>query len=138
MLAGLIYAFFKYRLLTYNKEITRELIRLAIKRLKRKELIYKFKSNGEEFKIPTRDIKYIKSDGNYLDIVSQTKTYTIRCKIGDFINTTPDALEYLRIQRSFIIRIDQVTSKGRNWVVIDNEKIPVGKTYLKELTLIQF
>ncbi len=135
---GLIYAFFKYRLLTYNKEIIRELIRLTIKRLKRKELFYNFKSNGEEFKIPTKDIHYIKSDGNYLDIVTHNKTHTIRCKIGDFIATTPDALEYLRIHRSYIIRIDQVTSKGKNWVVINEEKIPVGRSYLKELINVQF
>ena len=70
--------------------------------------------------------------------MTHNKTHTIRCKIGDFIATTPDALEYLRIHRSFIIRIDQVTSKGKNWVVINEEKIPVGRSYLKELINIQF
>ena len=135
---GLVYIFFKIRLLTYNKDITRELMRLAIKRLKRKELFYKFRSNGEDFKIPTREILFINSQGNYLDIVTQKKTYTIRCKIGDFINSTPDALEYLRVHRSFIIRIEQVSSKGKNWVVIKDQKIPVGETFLHELEKIQF
>lgn len=68
-----------------------------IKRLKRNEQFYCFRSNGEDFKIPTHDIEYINSQGNYLDIKTPKKTYTIRCKIGNFITTTPDALEYLRI-----------------------------------------
>ena len=136
--SGLIYMFFKIRVLTYNKDIIRELIRLTVKRLKPKEQFYKFRSNDEDFKIPTHDILYINSQGNYLDIATHKKVYTIRCKIGDFINTTPDVLKYLRVHRSYIIRIDQVSSKGKNWVVISDQKIPVGETYLSELENIQF
>ena len=136
--AGLVYLFFRIRVLTYNQDVFRELLRLAIKRLKRKELFYKFRTNGEDFKIPTRDILYINSQGNYLDIITKNKSYTIRCKIGDFIKSTPDTLEYLRVHRSYIIRIDQVSSKGKNWVVIKEHKIPVGETYLSQLEKIQF
>ena len=135
---ALVYLFFKVRVLTYNKDVSRELMRLVIKRLKRKELFYRFRSNGEDFKIPTHEILFINSQGNYLDIVTTKKTFTIRCKIGDFISSTPDSLEYLRVHRSYIIRIDQVSSKGRNWVVIKDNKIPVGETYLKVLENIQF
>jgi hypothetical protein len=135
---GVIYLFFKIRVLTYNKDIIRELIRLAIKRLNRKEKFIHFRSNGEDFKIPTYEILYIKSQGNYLDIITEKRTYTIRCKIGDFIATTPDILEYLRVHRSYIIRIDQVTGKGKTWVVIKHQKIPVGETYLNQLEKIQF
>lgn len=135
---GLVYLFFRVRVLSYNKDVFRELIRLVIKRLKRKEQFYKFRANGEDFKIPTHDILYINSQGNYLDVITKKRTYTIRCKIGDFINSTPDPLEYLRLHRSYIIRIDQVSSKGKNWVVILDEKIPVGETYLDDLDKIQF
>ena len=135
---GLMYLFFRIRVLTYNQDVFRELIRLAIKRLKRKEQFFTFRSNGEDFKIATRDILYVNSQGNYLDIVTQKKTYTIRCKIGNFIDQTPDGLEYLRIHRSYIVRIDQISSKGKNWVVIKDKKIPVGETYLGELENIHF
>ncbi|HBR54924.1 MAG TPA: hypothetical protein DEA82_12375 [Flavobacteriaceae bacterium] len=133
-----MYLFFRIRVLTYNQDVFRELIRLAIKRLKRKEQFFTFRSNGEDFKIATRDILYVNSQGNYLDIVTQKKTYTIRCKIGNFIDQTPDGLEYLRIHRSYIVRIDQISSKGKNWVVIKDKKIPVGETYLGELENIYF
>ncbi|WP_407557465.1 hypothetical protein [Winogradskyella sp. 4-2091] len=59
--------------------------------------------NGEDIKIPTNAILYIKSSGNYLDIFTVSKTYTIRCKIGNFIATTPYALEYLRIHSLILL-----------------------------------
>ncbi|WP_420573986.1 ligand-binding sensor domain-containing protein [Kordia sp.] len=135
---GIIYLFFKIRVLSYNKDIIRELIRLALKRLKRKEKFLQLRSSGEDFKVPTYEILYIKSQGNYIDIVTEKKTYTIRCKIGEFIATTPDKLEYLRVHRSYIIRIDKISSKGKKWVVIKEQKIPVGETYLEQLQMIQF
>jgi hypothetical protein len=135
---GLIYLFFKIRVLTYNKDIARELMRLAIKKLKPNDQFYSFRTNGVDFKIPTHQILYINSQGNYLDIITTKKNFTIRCKIGEFISTTPDALEYLRVHRSYIIRIDQVSSKGKNWVMINEQKIPVGETYLNQLDKIKF
>ncbi|PHS08602.1 MAG: hypothetical protein COA88_06460 [Kordia sp.] len=137
-LGGVVYAFFKIRVLTYNKDVIRELVRLLIKRLKRDEKYIEIRMNGERIKISTNEILYIKSSGNYLDIICSDKIYTIRCKIGDFIATTPDALEYLRVHRSYIIRIDQVTGKSKNSVTIKEYIIPVGETYLKQLDKIQF
>ena len=135
---GLVYLFFKIRVLTYNKDVTREFMRLLIKRLKRNEKFLIIRMNGEDVKVNTIDILYIKSSGNYLDIVTATKTYTMRCKIGDFIQLTPDALEYVRVHRSYIIRIDKVTGKSKKTVTINTETIPVGETYIHEVDKIQF
>ncbi|MFY7671043.1 ligand-binding sensor domain-containing protein [Tenacibaculum sp. MEBiC06402] len=136
--AGFIYLFFRIRVLTYNKDIARELMRLAIKKLKPNDQYYHFRANGVDSKIPTNQILYVNSQGNYLDIITTKKTYTIRCKIGDFIDTTPDKLEFLRVHRSYIIRIDQVSSKGKNWVIINEAQVPVGETYLHQLEKIKF
>ena len=135
---GLMYVFFKIRVLTYNKDVVRELIRVLIKRLKGKEKFISIRTNGEDVKIATHEILYVKSSDNYVDIITTNKTYTMRHKIGAFIELCPDPLEYLRIHRTYIIRIDQVTSKGRNWIVINQEKLPVGKTYLAQLDKLQF
>ena len=138
VLGVFIYVFFKIRVLTYNKDIVREFIRVLIKRLKREETFLEIRMNGEDIKIRTKEIFYIKSSGNYLDIVCSNKTYTIRCKIGEFIDKTPDALEYLRVHRSYIIRIDKVTGKTKKSVTINDEIIPVGETYLAQLDNIHF
>jgi ligand-binding sensor domain-containing protein len=136
--SGLFYVFFRIRVLTYNKDIIREFIRLLIKRLKRDEKYLEIRMNGESIKVASSEILFIKSSGNYLDIITTNKTYIIRSKIGDFIATTPDALEYLRVHRSYIIRIDKVTGKSKKSVTIEDYTIPVGETYIFQLNNIHF
>lgn len=134
----LFYLFFKYRILSYNQHIIRELLRLLMKKIKRKELYFSFKEAGEEIRIKTNTIFYVKSSGNYVEVVTEQKKYTIRTKIGEFINLTPDPLEYLRIHRSFIIRIDKVETKNSKEVTVNGEKLPVSNSYASELEKLIF
>ncbi len=135
----LVYLFFRIRVLTYNKDITRELIRLLVKRLKRKEKYFSFRENGNEIRIKTYDILYIKSAGNYIDIHTENKTYIVRMNIGKFLDHVPDKLEYIRVHRSYIVRIDKITSKSKNDIVlIDTIKIPVSQSHQKQLKDIHF
>lgn len=138
LLATIIYLFFKIRVFTYNTDITRELIRLVIKKIKKKEKYFVFKEAGKEIRIKTNTILYVKSAGNYIDLFTENKNYTIRCKIGEFIDSTPDPLEYLRIHRSYIIRIDKVDIKSKNEVVINGDKIPVSSSFECEINKLIF
>lgn len=133
-----VYLFFKIRVLTYNKDVTRELLRLIIRKLKKNEKYLVIREKGKDVKIKTSSILYVKAQGNYLDIHTLEKTITIRCKIGEFLKLTPDPIEYIRIHRSCIVRIDQIDSKSINTIVINNEEFIVTETYLKELKKIQF
>ncbi|MFK8038789.1 MAG: LytTR family transcriptional regulator DNA-binding domain-containing protein, partial [Crocinitomicaceae bacterium] len=51
---------------------------------------------------------------------------------------TPDPKEFLRIHRSYIIRIDKVDSKGKQEVTVKGQKIPVSGTYESELVKLMF
>ncbi|WP_046744772.1 ligand-binding sensor domain-containing protein [Kordia zhangzhouensis] len=134
----LLYLFFKYRILSYNQHIIRELLRLWMKKIKRKEKYFTFKEAGKEIRIKTNTILYVKSAGNYIELCTEHKKYTIRKKIGEFISLTPDPLEYLRIHRSYIIRIDKVAEKNSKEVIINGEKIPVSNSYAAELSKLIF
>ncbi len=134
----IIYLFFKTNVLSYNKDIIRELIRLIIKKIKKKELYYVFKESGKEIRIKTNTILYVQSAGNYIDLVTEKKVYTIRCKIGDFIATTPDPLEYIRIHRSYIVRIDKIEIKSKTEITIKGDKIPVSNSFSSELEKVFF
>jgi ligand-binding sensor domain-containing protein len=134
----LIYLFFKFRILTYNRDITRELMRLVLKRLTKKTNYVVFREQGKDIRIATNTICYIEADGNYIDIHTDTKKYTIRYKIGEFLDLVPDPLEYLRINRSFIIRLDKVQEKSKKDVTVCGQKIAVGETYLDQLEKIKF
>lgn len=136
--AALIYAFFKIRILTYNQDIIRELLRLWVRKIKKKEKYFTFREQGKEIRIKTDTILYVKSSGNYIDVITRERSYTIRCKIGEFITKVPDPLEFLRVHRSYIVRIDQVAQKNKKAVFVNQQEIPVGETYLDELDKIVF
>ncbi|MFK8045064.1 MAG: LytTR family transcriptional regulator DNA-binding domain-containing protein [Crocinitomicaceae bacterium] len=137
-LLGIIYLFFKLRILSYNKSISGEVLRMILKRLKRKERYFTFKDGTREKRIKSDTITYVKSDGNYLRVFTEEKNYLIRCKIGEFIELTPDPKEYIRVHRSYIIRIDKVDSKAKQELIISGQKIPVSNTYEKELQKLIF
>jgi ligand-binding sensor domain-containing protein len=138
LVGGIIYVFFKIRVLTYNKDLTREFIRLLVKRLKRKEKVFVFRELGNDVKINSHDILYVNSANNYINITTASKTYTVRMGIGKFLESVPDKLEYVRIHRSYVIRLDKVTAKSKNEVFINDERIPVGQRYHQNLKKIHF
>lgn len=128
-LLGIVYFFFKLQVLSYNKDITRELLRILIRKIKKKENYFVFKEAGRDIRVKTDTILYVKSSGNYIELVTEDKTYVVRCKIGDFIAETPDSLEYLRIHRSYIVRIDKVETKSKTEVIVRGEKLPVSTSF---------
>lgn len=134
LISAIIYLFFKVRILSYNRNVTRELIRLMIKRFSKKEHFVFFREAGQDVRIKSSDILYVKSSGNYIDVVTNDGQYTIRKKLSDFVSFTPDSLEYLRVHRMHIIRLDNVRSKSRYKIIMkDGSEIPVGRTYIKEV-----
>jgi hypothetical protein len=134
----LIYLFFKYRILLYNKDIVRELLRHFLKAIQRNEKSIIIKVSGSEVKIITDDILYVKSDGNYLEIHTHSQKYLTREKISNFIKLVPDPIEFLQVRRSHIVRLDKITEKGKKHIMINDVKIQVGETYLEKLKLIDF
>jgi transposase len=138
LIGTVFYLFFKIHVLACNEDIIRELLRLAVRIIKRREKYFSFKERGKEIRIKTDNILYVKSSGNYIDVVTLSKTYTIRGKVSSFISMIPDSLEFLRIHRSYIIRIDKVEQKTKKSVFINREELPAGETYIHELDKIFF
>ena len=137
-LSGATYFVFKFRVLSYNKNITRELIRLLIKKMKKRENYFVFKESGKQIRVKTDTILYVKSSGNYIELITENKSYVVRCKIGDFIKLTPDPLEYIRIHRSYIVRIDKVESKSKTELIVKGQKLPVSLGYESEIEKLIF
>ena len=138
LLTLLIYLFFKYRILLYNKDIIRELLRQFLKVIKKDEKTIIVKVSGTEVKLITEDILFVKSDGNYLEIHTTTQKYVTREKISNFLNIVPDPIEFIQVRRSHIVRIDKITEKGKKHVNVGTFKIVVGETFLEKLNLIDF
>lgn len=134
----LIYLFFRYRILSYNRDITRELLRQILKRFAGKNHYVVFREQGKDIRIPSGTICYVQADGNYIEIHTDNNKYVIRYKIGDFHSLVPDPLEYVRISRSCIIRLDKVQAKSKKDVTVKGVKLTVGETYTEQLKNILF
>ncbi|XOV67704.1 MAG: two-component regulator propeller domain-containing protein [Fluviicola sp.] len=139
ILISIVYLFFRYRILSYNREILREILRQLLKRLKRKEPPFiVIKSNGREVKIQTHTILYVNSSGNYIDIRCEGSVFVTRMKISDFLSEVPDPLEFLRVHKSYIIRLDQVEQKSSQKLIVRGHEIPIGRKYRDEVGKIDF
>ena len=126
----LIYFFFKIRVFTYNKDLVRELLRHMLKRLRKDDPSIRVYEGKNEVKILTREINYVKSDGNYIEIHHYKGKTVVRLKLSEFLKIVPDPIEYIQIRRSYIVRIDKIEQKGKKELVVDGKKIQIGSTFV--------
>ena len=134
----LIYLFFKIRVFTYNRDIVRELLRMVLKRLSPRSKQFKVKVQGATVKVNSIDVGFVKASGNYLEIHTSKNRIVTRMKIGDFENLLPDKLDYVRVNRSYIVRIDKISVKSTKSLVVMEKEIPIGRTYQKTISELLF
>jgi DNA-binding LytR/AlgR family response regulator len=83
-------------------------------------------------KLVIDDIRWIKSDGNYLEIyTSAAKPALIRASMGSFMERLGD--NFLRCHKSYIINLQHLTKFETHTVTIGSEVIPISKNYSEEL-----
>lgn len=90
------------------------------------------KSNGVLVKINLKDILWIEALGDYLTINTGDKKYTIHSTMRTMESKLPSN-KFIRVHRSFIIAIDNISSIEDNVVVIGKKLIPVGAVYKDNL-----
>ena len=81
-------------------------------------------------KINYTDILYLKSDGVYMDIITNksTKAYIIRGTIESYLSKLNS--DFMRIHRSYIINTAHVEKVlDSTYVLINNEHLPIGRKY---------
>ena len=88
------------------------------------------KANQRLVKIKYEDIYFIEALKDYVVINTLERRYTIHSTMKDIESKMPEK-QFVRVHRSFIIRIDKIKEIDHSNVVMDNEKkvIPVGGSY---------
>lgn len=135
-ITGVIYLFFKLRILKYNRDIVREILRLVMRRLRKETPFILIKDKGKQVKIYTKDIHFIKTNGNYLELYTKEKTHLMRSSVNQFLEDLPDTIEFLQVHRSYLVRIDNIQEVGTKALIVLNQKIPIGRKYTDEVKLI--
>ena len=101
----------------------------------------KNKSNRDEIfvkvdsmlvKINLKDICYIEALGNYLTIHTAEKKYTIHSTMKEIEDKLP-VEDFIRVHRSYIVRIDKISRIQDNLIDINKQLITVGASYKEAL-----
>ncbi|HQQ92991.1 MAG TPA: response regulator [Bacteroidia bacterium] len=92
------------------------------------------KANGKLVKVHLKDIYYVEALKDYVTINTLYARYTVHSTMKE-IDKKLGNVEFARIHRSFIARLDKIQSIDSQNVILEDDKkvIPVGGAYKDEL-----
>ena len=83
--------------------------------------------------VNTEDVLWVEALGNYMRIFTPKGKYTILSTMKD-IASKLSTDEFVRVHRSFIVRVDKIETIEDNYILINQKQISIGKAYKEELT----
>lgn len=93
-----------------------------------------FIKEGSSFKkIMTNDIRFLQADGSYCYLYIKNDKIMFTENLSFLESKLAFVKKLVRVHRSYIINIDYVTKIQDNRLWIDDDEIPVGSTYKKDL-----
>ncbi|MEO6904226.1 MAG: response regulator [Bacteroidia bacterium] len=93
------------------------------------------KSNSRLVKVKTSDIYFVEALKDYVVINTNNARYTIHSTMKDIEKKLPPN-EFIRVHRSFIVRIDKIIAIEQPNLLLEEDKklIPIGGSYKEELS----
>lgn len=83
-------------------------------------------------KIRFDELKWIKSEGNYLELYCKDKNHLIRSSLKDFVHKLPEP-QFLQIHKSYSVNIDFIDAIDRKYIRIEENKIPIGRAFMEDV-----
>ncbi len=83
-------------------------------------------------KVKFADILYLKSDGNYVEIHTPDRKFLLRSKLNELHSKLPVA-SFVQVHQRYVVDVNRITAMGTNFVMLDQQKIPVSKSYAHNL-----
>ena len=92
------------------------------------------KSNSRLVKVKNEDVLFVEALKDYAIINTTKKRYTVHSTMKDIERKLPSN-EFIRVHRSFIVRIDKIEAIEQIGLVIESSEkiIPIGGAYKDEL-----
>ena len=76
---------------------------------------------------------WVEALGNYVRVHTELEKHTVLTTMKELQAKLPNK-EFLRVQRSFIVRLDQIKLIEDNYIIINDKEIHIGKSYKDDLT----
>lgn len=92
------------------------------------------KSNSKLVKVHLKDIYFVEALKDYVIINTENARYTVHSTMKE-LDKKLGNVEFARVHRSFIARLDKIQAIDNQNVILENERkvIPVGGSYREEL-----
>ena len=85
------------------------------------------KTDGKLIKINLNDLQFVEGLKDYLYLHLKNEKLIVLDTLKDFELKLPN--DFMRVHKSYIVRLDQIESIERNRIFSQNKIIPVGDTY---------
>lgn len=134
---AVVYLFFRIRVLTYNRDVVKEILDLIATKLKKEKTItFKDVKDGSSVQLILDNISHLESSRNYITIyrVDKPKLVSrITMKEAEEMLDTEAPSQFMRIHKSFIINRKRIDAVHSTFIKIGEEKIAIGRTYQESL-----
>jgi DNA-binding LytR/AlgR family response regulator len=90
------------------------------------------KVDGYFIDIELDQLLFAQSFGNYVKLYTLKRTYLASITTSEFEKCLPEK-SFMRIHKSYIVALDKIDTTEKDFVIIKNERLPVGITYRREL-----
>ena len=82
-------------------------------------------------RIAVQDVQYIRSDGNYMELHTNTKKHLIRIPQKALLAQLPDS--FMKVHKSYIVNSASITSIGNEALLLGEISIPLATNYRNDL-----
>ena len=83
------------------------------------------------YKINMADILYLQAYGDYVRIFTSEKSYMTKQRLGQVLEGLPES--FLQVHRSYIVNLEKMSYLEGNYLLLEDEKIPVSAGYRDNL-----
>jgi len=90
------------------------------------------KHNAKMVQVLFKDVDYIEAMSDYVDIHTSKTRYVIYSTMKAMEGQFPKK-DFIRIHRSFIVRIDKISAINKNILSINGKEIPISRTHKEGL-----
>lgn len=89
------------------------------------------KDNNTSFLLNLSEIKYVKSEGNYITIFCDNDKYVFRKNIESFYNEL-NQNDFYKPHRSYIVNLSKVKSYTKKEILVDDVEIPISRLLVND------
>lgn len=86
-------------------------------------------------KVEIGHLRWIKSDGNYLELHTESKRHVIRSSMKEFMDKLPEN-QFFRTHKSYAVNLYRIDAINNAAVVLGEDTVPIGRNF-RELLLKQ-